>query len=227
MLWQNEPSVVIGKYQNAFAEVNFPFAEKKHVKIVRRFSGGGAVYQDAGNLNLTFIENNTNVKFENYTHRILALLATLGIEAETDVRRAININGLKISGSAQCIHKDRVMYHATLLFSSDLSHLSDILNVDAPRQMPDKSDKKIYVKSVKSPVTNLSKHINASFDIDYLKDFILNYFLNENPDNRSYELTEKDITAIQTLANEKYATESWNLGGNNTLKNKNKLQLAE
>ena len=211
MLWQNEPSVIIGKHQNVRAEINLDFAEKNHIKIVRRFSGGGTVFHDMGNLNLTFIETNTNVNFDKFTSEIVAMLAGLGIHAESDERRAINIDGLKISGSAQCIHKERVMYHATLLFSSDLSRLIESLEGDENvGESNNGTQRRIYVKSVKSPVTNIVEYLEKPFDIEGFKQYIMNYFLKKNTVNRSYSFEKEDIRSIELLKREKYIQPEWN-----------------
>ena len=101
MLWQNEPSVIIGKHQNVWDEINRNYIQKKHIKVVRRYSGGGAVYHDSGNLNITFIQNSKELASGIFTARLIAFLATFGIRAEADERQALTIDGLKISGSAQ------------------------------------------------------------------------------------------------------------------------------
>lgn len=212
MLWQDEPSVIVGKYQNVFAEINLDYVEKNNIKVVRRFSGGGTVFHDMGNLNLTFIERNNNVSFDRFTERIISMLSKLGVHAETDARRAINIEGLKVSGSAQCVHRDRVMYHATLLFSSNLDSLVSTLEGD-PKQLDNKTDNRIYVKSVKSPVTNIQEHLDRPVDIMYFKKYIMDYFLRENADNEVYKFSEQDISAINTLMESKYATLEWNFNG--------------
>lgn len=213
MLWQNTPSVIVGKYQNVLAEINLDFVKQNNIKVVRRFSGGGTVFHDLGNLNLTFIEKNRNVNFDKFTNQIITLLSDIGIHAQSDERRAINIDGLKISGSAQCVHKDRVMYHATLLFSSDLNSLITTLESD-PKQSDNKDDKRIYVKSVKSPVTNIVSHLQQPLDIHFFKQYIINYMLNLNKENSIYTFSEKDETAIKVLTEQKYATEDWNYYGN-------------
>jgi len=212
MLYQNEPSVVIGKYQNVLAEVNLDFIQRNNIKIARRSSGGGTVFHDLGNLNLTFIENNKGIGFYRFAERIILLLSTLGIHAESDSRLAINIDGLKISGSAQCVHKNRVMYHATLLFSSDLNSLTSTLESD-PKQLENKTDSRIYVKSVKSPVTNILEHLNMKLDIKRFKDYTMTYFLNEEQENTLFQFTRKDISEIDTLVDQKYGTTEWNYDG--------------
>ena len=104
MLWQNEPSIVIGKHQDVWAEVNLKFVQDQQIKIARRFSGGGAVYHDPGNLNLTFIETGQIMQTDKYTIQIMNFLKTLGVHVEMDERKGLTIGGFKISGSAQSIH---------------------------------------------------------------------------------------------------------------------------
>lgn len=101
MLWQNEPSIVIGKHQDVWAEVNLKFVQDQQIKIARRFSGGGAVYHDPGNLNLTFIETGQIMQTDKYTIQIMNFLKTLGVHVEVDERKGLTIGGFKISGSAQ------------------------------------------------------------------------------------------------------------------------------
>lgn len=208
MLWQNEPAVVIGKHQDIFDEVNTGFVNENQIKIARRFSGGGAVYHDPGNLNLTFIETNASANFDDYVQRIVNMLASLGIEASTDERRGININGLKISGSAQSIHKDRVLFHATLLFSSDLQRLIESLE-SQPEQKRIKSKRKVAVKSVKSPVTNISQHLPSAISMEEVKEYIINYYTGQETENKIYTFTKEDIRDIEQLKSIKYATEGW------------------
>ena len=106
MLWQNEPSVIIGKHQNVWDEINRNYIQEKHIKVVRRYSGGGAVYHDSGNLNITFIQNSKELASGTFTARLIAFLATFGIRAEADERQALTIDGLKNIG--QCaIHPQR------------------------------------------------------------------------------------------------------------------------
>lgn len=139
MLWQNEPSIVIGKHQDVWAEVNLKFVQDQQIKIARRFSGGGAVYHNPENLNLTFIETGQIMQTDKYTIQIMNFLKTLGIHVEVDERKGLTIGGFKISGSAQSIHKNRYMHHATLLFSTDLDRLVTSLK-STSRQAPEGED---------------------------------------------------------------------------------------
>lgn len=209
MLYRNEPSVIVGKHQNVHIEVNTEFAEENEIKIVRRFSGGGTVFHDLGNLNLTFIETGNNLNFDKFTDQMIDLLASFGIKAETNERRALTVDGLKISGSAQGIHKNRVMYHATLLFSSDLNSLVSSLDGNI-LHIPDEKQAKLTVKSVKSPVTNIVQHLKQTTDIVDFSQSIIQYFLNQKAENIVHELTHKDIESINELKKNKYATQTWN-----------------
>ncbi|WP_321425814.1 lipoate--protein ligase family protein [uncultured Bacteroides sp.] len=211
MLWQNEPSVIIGKHQNVWAEVNLDFVREKQIKVVRRYSGGGAVYHDAGNLNFTFIENNSNADFDKFSKQILKILAKAGVDAKADERRSITIDGLKISGSAQCIHKNRVMYHATLLFSTDLLNLSAAL-LSNPEQLKNSNitQRSVAVKSVRSSVTNIREYIPGLLQIKDFKRLVMNYFFDNKMGNQTYSFSKEDEEAIRKLKEQKYSTWNWN-----------------
>ena len=206
MLWQNESSVIVGKNQNVQAEVNLDFAREHHIKVARRHTGGGAVYHDAGNLNLTFIETDDRPDFGKYTKRILTMLSVLGIQAQADERNSIYIDGLKISGCAQFIRKNRILFHATLLFSSDLSNLNATLN--SLYTVPE-TETKHYVKSVKSPVTNILDPLTEPLQLHDFKRMILTDLLG-NAGNSMYAFSREDTTAINRLKTEKYVTNNWN-----------------
>jgi lipoate-protein ligase A len=210
MLWQNDSSVIVGKHQNVEAEVNLEFAREHRIKVVRRHSGGGTVYHDAGNINLTFIENSTHPDFGKYPKRMLEILASVGIQAYEDERHTLYIDGLKISGCAQFIRKNKVLFHATLLFSSNLTTLAATL--DSLQTAPDnglQTKKKHYVPSVKSPVTNISEHLPMPLTLAEFKQIVLRDFLKSSADS-SYAFSSKDLAAIDKLRREKYLTNDWN-----------------
>ncbi len=189
LLWQNEPSVIVGKHQNIETEINLDFVREKQIKIARRISGGGAVYHDPGNLNFSFIEN-INSGFDKYTKQMIEVLGKIGIRAQSDERHNIFIDGLKISGSAQCIHKNRQLFHATLLYSSSLENLTTALQSKVLTENPSTENPRIYVLSVKSPVTNISEHLHYPLGINELKDIIMDYFLKRNPENKIGRIDE-------------------------------------
>lgn len=188
MMWQNESSVIIGKHQDMDAEVNRDFAREHQIKIARRISGGGAVYHDLGNVNLTFIERHGNYDFTKYPVMIIDFLSTLGINATQDQRLGLEIDGLKISGSAQYVYKDISLFHATLLFSSNLVMLDKVLLKGKDSTKP---------KSVHSPVTNICEHLRIPMQIGDFKKKIMGHFTGE-----SYTFNENDLASIEQLKNQ-------------------------
>ncbi|MBQ7363005.1 MAG: lipoate--protein ligase [Clostridia bacterium] len=155
MLWQNEPTVVIGKNQNAFAELDLGFARREGIKVARRITGGGAVYHDLGNVNYTFISagGGRTLDFAGLSQPILEALAERGLAARLSGRNDIELDGLKFSGNAQHAEGGRVLHHGTLLFNTDLSVLSRVLRPDS-----DKLQAK-GIKSVRARVENLSPRL--------------------------------------------------------------------
>ena len=205
MLWQSDNAVVVGKNQNVAAEVDIDYATRNDIRIARRYSGGGAVYQDMGNLNLTFIESTDKIDFNLYIDRVITFLASIGIKAEADERLGITVNGLKVSGSAQCIHKNRVMYHCTLLYSTDLEVLDISLNGDSNSSLLAGTTQVRAVKSVRSQVTNLNNYVQKSVSIEEFKQLIRHYFSGV----KESAFTPEELLAIEHLRNEKYIQDSW------------------
>jgi lipoate-protein ligase A len=152
MLWQNAPCVVIGKNQNAYAEINMDVARARDIRIVRRITGGGAVYHDLGNLNYTFIstqKRDTSLDFARFCAPIIDALAALGVTAELSGRNDLTVGGKKISGNAQHSADGKTLHHGTLLFDTDSKILSSVLHVDEEK-LRAKS-----IRSVRSRVTNI------------------------------------------------------------------------
>lgn len=205
MLWQNNNAVIIGKNQNAEAEINRSFVEQRGIKVARRLSGGGAVYHDMGNLNFTFIVPDGNdINFQYFCRPIMQTLAQFGVTAETQGRNDITIGGKKFSGNAQYRKDGRVMHHGTIMFSSDLETLQKALSPD---------DVKLQskgVKSVRSRVTNINEHLAADITLEMFRDALAKNVLPINHD--LYSLSEKDITGIKQMSDEVYSTWQWNFG---------------
>jgi lipoate---protein ligase len=209
ILWRNEPCVFIGKNQNAMAEINIDFVKENKVRVNRRYSGGGAVFHDLGNINFTFLTNkveNAGIDFKKFTLPIINSLRELNINAEFSGRNDITIDGKKFSGNAQYYWKDRVLHHGTLLFSGNLTNLSAALN-PKPIKFEDKS-----VKSVASRVTNISEHLPEPMTVLEFRDFLQSHFMKLNNIGKVYEMSEDEIKAIQKLVDEKYTTWEWIYG---------------
>ena len=179
MLWQNDNTVVIGKNQNAHAEIREEYLEKQNIKIARRITGGGAVYHDLGNVNYTFISGSreSGIDFEHFTSPIIEALSTLGIKATLSGRNDLLINSKKISGNAQHTAHGRVLHHGTLLYDSDLSYLSSVLNVD------EEKIKAKALKSTRSRVTNIKPFVKGNISteefISKIEQFVIDKFTPE------------------------------------------------
>lgn len=208
ILWQNEPSIIVGKNQNTIEEINPRFVEEKNINVARRISGGGAVYHDLGNLNFTFIgkfEDLSKVSFEKYARPIIEALSTLGIEAQLSGRNDITIDNKKISGNAQKLVRNRLMQHGTLLYDVNINDLVEALNVKM-----DKITSK-GIKSVRSRVTNIKEHLNTDMDVNEFKELI-HRFLSDNYKSEEIVLSDEDIDNIKKLSKEKFGTWKWNYG---------------
>jgi lipoate---protein ligase len=208
-LWRNDNAIIVGKHQNTLSEINAGYVKEKGVQVIRRLSGGGAVFHDLGNLNFTFImhaEGEKQIDFRKYTLPILEVMQQLEIPARFEGRNDLTINGMKFSGNAEHIWKNRVLHHGTLLFSSELNDLSSALQV-----RPDKFNHK-GVKSVRSRVTNISSHLKAPISVMEFAHRIMQHIEGMYPQAEAYEFTDKDIVAIEQLKEEKYSTWEWNYG---------------
>jgi len=209
MLWVSRPSIVVGKHQNAFAEVNLEFVRNHHILMARRLTGGGTVYHDTGNLNFTFIRNGTEgtlINFQEHTMLIRMALSSMGLNTRIKGQHSLTLHGLKISGNAEHVFKKRVLHHGTLLFSSNLDHLVHALTVEEGKYQHK------GVPSIPSPVTNISSHLKSPLSIEEFKVKIQDFVLQHEPGSRLYQFTPPDLESIRTLRDNKYATNSWIFG---------------
>lgn len=208
LLWRNENAVIIGKHQNTAAEINAAAVEAQGVQVVRRLSGGGAVYHDLGNLNFTFITDapeDGDLNFGRFCRPVVALLQRLGVEAELSGRNDMTIAGHKFSGNAQYLRSGRVMHHGTILFHSDLEAVARVLK-SHPEKFTDKA-----TRSVRSRVTNVRPHLREDMDLPAFRAALLAALVEGVP-HEEVVLTAADEAAIEELRRTRYDTWEWNYG---------------
>ncbi len=208
MLWQNDNTIVVGKYQNTAEEVNQAFVESAGIRVVRRLSGGGAVYHDKGNLNFTFITDQkgfADLNFQAFTRPVLQTLEGLGVHAAFTGRNDLVLEGRKFCGNSQYAKRGRVLHHGCIMLDSDLGKVRDALRVrDA--KFTSKS-----VKSVRSRVTTINEHAPRRITMEEFREALKRRVFAENTVT-PYKLTEADQAAVRALMRDKYETWEWNYG---------------
>lgn len=174
-IYQHDNAIIIGRNQNAYEEINRDYIEKNKIDVARRLSGGGAVYQDLGNINFSFIaENKNGGEYIYFLKPIIEFLKSLGLEASFHGRNDLLCNGAKISGNAQYIRGNRIVSHGTLLFDVDLTKLGKALN---PSKI--KMDSK-GIQSARQRVTNIAKELNYSITVIEFIEKLIQYFIKNN-----------------------------------------------
>jgi len=206
ILYVNSPSVIIGKHQTGHREVNTRYVTLNNIPVIRRISGGGTVYHDHGNLNFSFIrecETGKQVDFLKYTQPVIGFLKSMGVNARFEGKNDLKIDGLKISGNAEHIHRNRVLHHGTLLFSASFENLRNSIRHDTS------SYSSRAVASNPSKVTNLNEQI-IGYDIEEFREEMISYFTKTFDDIVSIGLTEVEIKAARSISLSKYQTWEWN-----------------
>ncbi|WP_408009568.1 lipoate--protein ligase [Pseudalkalibacillus sp. A8] len=209
LFYINEPSIIIGKNQNTVEEINSEYVRENGIHVVRRLSGGGAVYHDHGNLNFSFItkdDGNSFHDFKKFTEPVIKALHRLGVPAELSGRNDILVDGKKISGNAQFSTKGRMFSHGTLMFDSQIENVVSALNVNM-----DKIKSK-GIKSIRSRVTNIREHLDQDMTTEQFKETLLRYLFEEEKEIPQYRLSEEDWEIIRKISAARYQNWDWNYG---------------
>lgn len=209
LFYINEPSVIIGKHQNTIEEIDSAYVMEKGIHVVRRISGGGAVYHDKGNLNFSFMTRYSHDSIHNFklfTQPVIDVLAELGINAELNGRNDITVDGKKISGNAQFTDTRSMFSHGTLLFNTHLEDVVKALNVKQ-----EKIESK-GIKSVRSRVANISDYLSRQMSIDEFKQKLTDSIFKDAGSTFHYRLTHEQWNDVMKLAESKYRSWDWNFG---------------
>jgi lipoate-protein ligase A len=206
-LWQNKPAVIVGYNQEVNTEVNLDYLKEKGIDLVRRVTGGGAVYHDLENLNYTIVGRSEDLErdYPEYAALMMKALQALGVPATLSGRNDILVDGKKVSGFAKRVCKNRLMVHGTLMYNVDVDVLTHVLNPSTTK-LQSKG-----IASVRSRVTNLCNYLPELSDIQAFKNR-LEEILSNNYSDAEYKLSETDLAHIQRLTDEKFATWEWNYG---------------
>ena len=208
MLWQNDNTIVVGKNQNTLSEINSDFVKEKGIRVVRRITGGGAVYHDMGNINFTYITHHDGEwerDFSRFAKPVIDVLRKLGLDANISGRNDILANNRKISGNAQTVINNRILHHGTLLVNSDVSAIVNSLKPD------EEKIRSKGIRSISSRVANISQLLGrriASSEMFSLIECEVKRLYNA----KNYDLSEKEIEYVEKLAESKYRTWEWNFG---------------
>ncbi|WP_174616236.1 lipoate--protein ligase [Virgibacillus ihumii] len=211
LFYVNRPSIIIGRNQNTIEEINTNYVDENGIKVVRRLSGGGAVYHDEGNLNFSFITKDDGESFQNFakfTKPMVEALNNLGVPAELQGRNDLAANGRKISGNAMFSTKGRMFSHGTLMLDSEIENVVSALNVKMEKI------KSKGIKSIRSRVANISEFLDEKITMDEFKEMILRYIFDveDVKDVPQYELSDEDWENVHQISKERYQKWDWNYG---------------
>jgi lipoate-protein ligase A len=170
LLYINRPAVIVGRNQQVEAEVDRSYCDLHGIEIIRRITGGGAVYHDYGNINYAFIvDRDLRQPMDmDFTSPVLSALSAAGVEATAGARKELLVDGRKISGTASLVTGRRILFHGTLLHNTNLNHLSLALRGEPARRGK-------HIASVPSDVMNLSEITGADESTPQFLERIVNF----------------------------------------------------
>lgn len=209
LFYINRNAIIIGKHQNTIEEINSKYVNEKDIQVVRRISGGGAVYHDEGNLNFSFLTKFSTESIHNFakfTHPVIKTLQSLGVNAELNGRNDITVDGKKISGNAQFSNTKAMFSHGTLLFNSQIENVVEALNVKI-----DKIESK-GIKSIRSRVANISEYMENKMTIFEFRQKLIESIFGTSEDYPVFNLFDAQWKEVHDLANSKYRNWDWNYG---------------
>ncbi len=210
MLWENAPCLVIGKHQNPVMEINASCLIDEKIPVIRRISGGGTVFHGQGNLNFTFIttshDNEDKINFQRFTKPILDYLNSKDVPAEMTGKSNLTVDGLKFSGNAAHVFKNRSIHHGTLLYEADLKAVNRCL------RKVDTSIQTKAVQSTRAQITNLKPYFTDYMTFDAFRNELKEFICKDFSINEKVALEESQKIEIQNLASNKYKTLDWNFG---------------
>ena len=210
MLWRNRPAVIIGRNQNAYAELDAAYAREHGVAVIRRMTGGGAVYHDFGNLNYTIFSFGTDADgrftdFASFAGPVLNALRSLGVDAAFSGRNDILVGGRKVSGSAKRIHDGRVLFHGTLLFDVDMEAMTAVLT--PPRAKIEAKG----VSSVRARVANLKEFL-PDMDCESFRLALQRELLKDSGTDAPRPIPDNWKREAERTADERYRSWEWTFG---------------
>ncbi|WEG11015.1 lipoate--protein ligase [Pullulanibacillus sp. KACC 23026] len=219
LFYSMSPTVIVGKNQNTFEEINMDFIKENNIAVTRRLSGGGAVYNDEGDLSFSFITKDDGDSFHNYrkfTEPVIRALHQMGVQAELQGRNDLAVGDKKISGNAQFSTRGRMFSHGTLLFDVNLENVARALNPDAEKYLSK------GIKSVRARVTNIREHLNKEMTIKEFKQTLLRYIFEGEEEIPEYKLTEEDWQHVREIRDQRYRNWDWVYGKSPTFNVKQK-----
>jgi len=209
LFYINEPSIIIGKNQNTVEEINAEYVKENGIHVVRRLSGGGAVYHDLGNLNFSFIMKDDGQSFHNFkkfTEPVVRALNKMGVEAELTGRNDLQVGERKISGNAQFSTRGKMFSHGTLLFDSEIENVVSALKANAEKYASKAT------KSIRSRVANIAEFLQEPMTVEQFREKLLVSLFEGEKEIPRYELSEEDWANVRKLAEERYRSWEWNYG---------------
>lgn len=206
LFWRTEPTLMIGRYQNTLEEINYPYARRQGIHIVRRITGGGTIYTDPGGWQFSFITKGAReqICFEDYLRPVIEALVRIGANAEFNSRNDLTIAGRKISGNAQCMKNGYTLHHGSLLYQTDREQMLLCLKADAEKI------RSHSVKSVRERTTNIAEHLERPLPPKEFKERMIRHVMGES--DRRYQLTEEDRQRVEEIADRIFRTWDWNFG---------------